>query len=657
MHARSLEDKPLLAAALVCIVGIVAFANSFDGAFVFDDERTIVNNAQLESVFNAKHLKTRRPVVRLSLAVNYAFGELQPWGYHFVNLMIHLGAALLLFDLVRRTLLRIESWQPVASRVAFVATLWWVAHPLQTESVTYVIQRAESLMAFFYLGTIYCVLRGADSSRATTWYVLGVVSCGLGMASKAVIVTAPLVVLLYDRIFLTTSWRTTLTRRKWLYCGLAGTFVVLLLTGVLLAVLGRSSGQIATVGFAFSRTPDGISALQYLGCQGAAILRYVQLALWPAGQCVDYSWSVQEATRITAWLAVCALLLATAFALRRFPRVGFLPLFFFIVLAPTSSLIPIRDVIFEHRMYLPLAAITVLLACAGRAAVARFLPGATGWNAATACVVATTVALTLTTIERNKIYASPTAFWEDVLAKRPDNPRACEQLAHLLLGTERDREGWELLQKAQALAPGNLDVDLQIAQRYLRSGQLDAAIPILEQAVEFFENNSDQGAVNYFRSKRAHAFCLYGAALTTQGKEAEALPYFVEGLRSNPKFVDGLMNYALAFGRLQRFEEAAQQLQRAIRWAQSSQESAHAHEMLALTYFQMKRYPDSEKHAREALRSDPGNALAKLRLARVLALRSAFDDALRYVNDVLASDPQNAEAIDLRRIIEQARKQ
>ena len=181
-----------------------------------------------------------RPLLNLTLAVNYALGGLNPWGYHAINLAIHILAALTLFGVLRRTLavwgvgcgVRGEESHDTArstSRtphptphtfLAFAIALLWAVHPLQTELVTYIVQRAESLCGLFYLLTLYCFIRGASrppspGRRTSLWYLAAVVFCFLGIATKEVMVTAPVMVFLYDRTFFASSFRQSLRQRKW----------------------------------------------------------------------------------------------------------------------------------------------------------------------------------------------------------------------------------------------------------------------------------------------------------------------------------------------------------------------------------------------------------------------------------------------------------
>src|ERR1022692_1539631 len=201
---------------MVVAAGLLAYHNSFTGPFIFDDFYSIEDNPTIHHLWPIWQTLSPprigaptvegRPLVNLSLAINYALGGYRLWGYHALNLTIHILAALTLFGIVRRTLLQPrlqERFGAAADGLALAVAVLWMVHPLQTESVTYIIQRAESLMGLFYLLTLYCFLRaaGAGGPGRFWWLAASVFACLLGMATKEVMVSAPLVVLLYDRTF------------------------------------------------------------------------------------------------------------------------------------------------------------------------------------------------------------------------------------------------------------------------------------------------------------------------------------------------------------------------------------------------------------------------------------------------------------------------
>ena len=314
------ERFPWRMALLLIAAGSIAYANSLSVPFLFDDKTNILENARFQQLWPLEDVlrDTTRPVTDLSFAINYALGGPSVRGYHVVNLAVHLLAALVLFGLVFRTLRRFDSRPEHGQRArwqAFAVALLWLLHPLQTESVTYIVQRAEALMGLCFLLTLYCVARGAESPHGKGGYLLAVIACALGMWSKPVMVAAPLVALLYDRAFLARSWREVWRERWALHAGLAATWLLLVV-----APSGHETYE-TTAGFGVKLFSSGSYMLTQLG----VIAHYLRLAVWPAGLVFDYSWlpvtSFEEV--LLPSLLIGALIAATIWVWRRHPALGF----------------------------------------------------------------------------------------------------------------------------------------------------------------------------------------------------------------------------------------------------------------------------------------------------------------------------------------------
>ncbi|HVP12872.1 MAG TPA: tetratricopeptide repeat protein [Phycisphaerae bacterium] len=447
---------------LIILLGVLAYLTSFGGVLLFDDDAAITNNPYVRTLWPlSDSIKAPpqssvagRPVVSLSLALNYAFGELRPWGYHAFNLTVHLLAGLTLFGVLRHTLsgprLR-RQYGGLATPLAGAIALIWVVHPLQTESVTYIVQRAESLVGLFYLLTLYCAIRGFEAARPRLWFIAAALISAVGMATKEVMATAPLAVLLYDRIFVADTFRQIAARRRDLYAGLAATWLVL---GLLVIVGPRSE----TAGFGLPY----LAPWEYARSQFGVILHYLRLCFWPHPLCLDYAWPVaQRAGEIVPQaLVVAALLAGTIWALWRRSPVGFLGAWFFLTLAPTSSIVPIRDLAFEHRMYLPLAAVVTLTVMAGWWAI-NAVAARLAWRdsvrraLAVICVAALVVPLGIATSRRGFAYRSTEIMWGDVLATRPGNARAHCGLAYTLAAQGRLQEAIEHYGISLRMNPGD----------------------------------------------------------------------------------------------------------------------------------------------------------------------------------------------------------
>jgi hypothetical protein len=197
--------------AVIAIVSVVTYSNSLSVPFLLDDKLSVVANGEIRQWWNLARVLlperdtsvAGRPLVNLSFAINYAIGGLEVRGYHVWNIAVHLMCALLVFGIVRRTLELPRLSSHVGTRsvgLAFAVALIWALHPLNSEVVDYLTQRTESMMAFCYLLTLYGSQRAVRSARPmAAWQALALVSCAAGMACKETIVTAPLMVVLYDR--------------------------------------------------------------------------------------------------------------------------------------------------------------------------------------------------------------------------------------------------------------------------------------------------------------------------------------------------------------------------------------------------------------------------------------------------------------------------
>ena len=295
-----------------------------------------------------------RPLVNVSFAINYALGRLDVRGYHVWNIATHLLCALLLFGIVRRTL-ELPAVRPRLGRwsadLAFAVALIWVVHPLNTEAVNYLTQRTESMMGLFYFLTLYASIRARMSAHASRWAVTSVVSCAAGMACKESMATAPLMIVLYDRVFLFDSLRQGLRERWRLYAGLAMTWLVL-------AALMLSGPRVHSAGFS-----SPIRPWTYLLNQAVMIVHYLRLAIWPRALVLNYGAPSPLTLHDVAPYAVLvvALFLVTVAALALRPKAGVSGAWFFVTLAPASSIVPIAtEVGAERRMYLPLAGLIAL---------------------------------------------------------------------------------------------------------------------------------------------------------------------------------------------------------------------------------------------------------------------------------------------------------
>jgi Flp pilus assembly protein TadD len=593
------------------IVGavITVYANSFSGVLLFDDNHSIVNNQRIRQLWPLfEVLSHRRPVVDLTLAINYALGELDVWGYHAVNVAVHAVAALALFGIVRRTLSSErfrDTFRRSSTYLALAVALIWAVHPLNTQSVTYVIQRCESMMGMFYLLTLYCFIRGVQFPRRVWWYV-GAVTCStLGMGSKAVMISAPVVVLLYDRTFISHSFSAALRRRWGLYVGLVATWGVLWMCGDAPAVLSASR-KTATMGFSFK----GIAPFDYAFTQPEVILYYLRLSLRPYPLCLDYGWPVARTFLeiVPPAVVIFTALAGTFWALVRKHWVGFLGAWFFLILAPTSSFIPIKDTLFEHRTYLPLVAVVVLMVFGGHSAlqhVSRRLNVADfqRWILTTALVAVVVASLGYGTIRRNRDYHSELGMWQDVVDKRPTNDRGHYNLGRYLLDRDDLNGALAAFSRALEVNPRFVEARYNMGKVVARLGRPDEAAKHYMDALELDPNV-------------AEAHNDLGNILAKNGWIEQAIHHYRQAINAEPGYVQAhynLGNMLLARGEI---DEAVKELQQALRLSPGT---AKIHYALGNAYLKQDKPAEAVAEYRGTLELEPGHAKAREALDAALA--------------------------------------
>jgi Flp pilus assembly protein TadD len=533
----------LLASSIIVFAALAAYHNSFSGPFMFDDLSAVTNNPSIRQLGSALSPPANltvggRPVLNLTFAVNYALGGMNVGGYHAFNLFIHALAGLTLFGIMRRTLSRptlrarfgAAAW-PLALAVAVI----WVVHPLQTEAVTYISQRAESLMGLFYLLTLYGFIRSVESPLSIRWQVFSILACWLGVLSKETIVTVPVIVLLYDRIFVAHSFGEVWRKRWRYYVGLAGMWLLLLAH----LRLGLDQHE---VGF-----DQGVTWWSYALTSCRSVVLYLKLAMWPHPLILDYGADYgQHATKILWYVLVLAVFVTgLVIALWRRPVAGFAGAWFFIILAPTSSIVPIAgQPMAEHRMYLSLAGV-----------VAMAVLGLYMWMGRRSLIIfaAMAVGLGWLSLQRNEDYRSNLAIWNDTVAKCPENARAHFNLGNLLLGIPGR------LPDAVAEYQAALRIKPDFAEVHSILGMTLATIPgRLPDAILEYE------AALRIKPDLVEARFNLGNALLQQGRYSAACEQYEETVNLRPDKVDAHVNLGMALVVMGRLNDAIIQFKAAL---------------------------------------------------------------------------------------------
>ena len=447
----------LLALGLAAAIAAV-YARALPAPFVFDDQFAIVGNETIHSLTPLGRVLQQppdlptsgRPIVALSLALNYAAGGLDPRGYRLVNGLLHWLAALLVFGVVRGTL---ESprcaprFAAHARGVGVAVALLFAAHPLASEVVCYVTARTESLMAVFYLATLWCVSRAHGSAQPWGWAAAAVASCAAGMGCKEAMASAPLVTALHDGVFWGRAQGVARRVRFATWSGLALTWIVLLHLA-LQAPRAESAGL-----------GHWVSPAIYLANQCRLVPHYLRLVVAPWPLVLDYGTPdpIALADVGPGFALLASLLGLSLYALWRWPAAGFVGIACFAILAPSSSVVPVvSEVGAERRMYLPLAALLALAVTLTRPLIAPRRPR---WLAA-ALVGLAALVLGAVSFARAGDYRSAIALWRADVAAQPLNRRAHYNLSKAYQAEGRTAE-------AQAERAVSLQGEIEYYERVL----------------------------------------------------------------------------------------------------------------------------------------------------------------------------------------------
>ena len=616
----------LCTGALV-LLGSLAYANSLDGVFVIDDFYTIVDNPDIRTPWSASLVRSSwgespvlgRPLTALTFSINYALHGLDVRGYHVGNIAVHLLCALTLFGVIRR----------VRGCVVFAVACasLWMLHPLNSEVVNYISQRTESMMALFYLLTIYASVRAHAASPAWRWMAAAVAASVLGTLSKQSMVTIPLAVLLVDYTLFFDSLRSAIRSRWRFYLAVtAGSWLAVTAT----VLISPSS---SAVGFS-----SGLSPWTYLLNQSVMITRYLLLAVWPRNLVTEYGYPVPYTlTDVLPQMAFIGGLFALAvIALRYRRKLGLLGIWVFLTLGVTSSVAPIAtEVGAERRMYLPLAALVVL----GVSPFAQLSRHVTRHGrlpvraVAVGCAVlwiGTAAALGASTAARNRDYSSALRLAEVTFERWP-NAYTRHWLAEELLLAGRREEATAHLREATRT---DVRAHFTLGRVLFEDGRLREAREQLEAFVRLMP----------LRVEAVAARAMIGRVLLIEGRLDEASEQLRMVLQMNPSFVEAHLGLADVFNAQERYGDAATRFRA---YLASGGTNPDAWAQLGVALARDGRSDEAIQALRRAIEQVPDAQAAHRSLAALLLARKDVTGALQHAERAVALKPGDATARDL----------
>jgi len=660
------QRGPLLLVVLAVLV-FLTYAHTLQAPFTFDDWANIEENPairleqlSLEGIRRAAFdtiigevTSTHRPVAFVSFALNYYFHQYHVFGYHLVNILIHVLTGICLYLFLKTTLGLAPLRARYASRhwLPFLAVLIWLVHPVQIQAVTYIVQRMTSMAALFYLLSLYLYVRArlAESVNRKWLLFAGCTLAGLlAMGCKETSATLPFFLVLYEWYFFQDLSRDWLKRYLPLLLGVVG------LLG-LVAFVYLKGAPLATIMQSYSLydfTPGERVMTEF-----RVVLFYISLLLFPhpSRLNLDHDFPVSHSlfdpvTTLLAAVTVAGLIGLAVYLARRERLLSFCLLWFFGNLVIESSVIGL-DLVFEHRNYLPSMLVSVLAVDLS----SRYLKSIR-WGMAVACLVV--LLLSFWTYQRNAVWNDNITLWRDAVQKSPHSPRVHNNLALALV--EADRIGEGIIHCREAI---RLDPDFTLAygicgKAFFLQGKYDEAIHHFREALRIkpsnIRNRNNLGAallekgeydeaIHHFREVlRIEPFNVkglnnLGAALLGKGEYDQAMHYFQEALRIQPGHAPARKNLQLAMARAGNQEEARALVQE---MPQPSGDPA-AHYQLGNTYKAEGKLDEAMEQYQQALSLQPGFLPALNDLALAHMSRGEYDRALPLYMQMIELRPDD----------------
>lgn len=639
----------VLAATAVLLMVCVAYGGTLHHSFHFDDYNIIVNNEKIHRFHLPTIASTNyfRPVLFVTFALNHHFGGSNPFGYHLVNIGLHLLNMLLVFYLIS-VLVRLvnsrsggdgDGWQPLPRFYSpLLGTVLFGLHPMQTESVTYIASRSSVLCTTFVLlsvaGFLAARIEGRDGpvppGKRTVLLALATLSFILGVATKELGICAPLLLLLLEYFFF--SRGITAVRK-------AKNIARYHLPILLLTLFG--AGLRLTFMFRLHNPAEFRSPWNNLLSQFRVVVRYIVMIFLPVNQNVDpdvrTSESLFEPSVLLSLLLILALLGFGWLLRKRQPMAAAGVLVWFTALLPTSSIIPLRDLMAEHHVYLPMV---------GAAMLAAALPGMLvpqprrAGRIALAAILVAGLALSTATYQRNKVWLSGLTLWEDSVSNSPNKERPVMHYANAISGAGRLEEAKNLYEKVLTINPDNATARYNLGIIYKQQGDYERGVEEWRRVARIEPGHPNVhvniGNYHFSRGELQQAFLEFRAEI--QWNPRNPLGYFNMG------------NYWKKVGNLEKAEASWK------RTLQYKEDLEACRLRLGTLYFEGNQLAKAREQFEAALRYNPASAPAMFNLGHVHYKEGQVAEAAQFYERSAATDRRfvdpliNAGSIYLREL-------
>lgn len=521
---------------LFLTIGLLIYANALRAGFQFDDYAGILENPAVRNLSDLKAIAdafNTRFILGLSFAFNYFIGRYSTFGFHLFNISTHILSSVLVYSFISLTFktpgMKAKHWFVEPRWTAFFTALLFLVHPIQTQAVTYVWQRSASLAAFFYLLSMVVYVRSRLKPslflRSISW-----IACLAGIFTKEIVITLPLTLALYEFIFfkgLETGWIKKISI-LWPFFLLLPVIPITLTRApsVTLEVMrlktseqGAMGGQAGEKKLDVTRFvgEDVMKRKDYLLTELNVVRTYFRLLFIPIRQNLDYDYPVSktffETKTVLSALFLIGVLLAAFFSLRAWPMVSFGIFWFFLALS-VESLVVQSDVIFEHRLYLPMAGFSMAIVAALGLAMKKY-------KSFVVLMSVIAIIFSVMTYFRNRVWQNDYTLWGDVTAKSPEKFRGYSNLA---LAYEKDKDYKKAIyyfKESIKRAPREARERCNLGAVYLRDNKPTEAVEAFQNAIEL-------------KPAYSEAFNNMGVAYIYLGKKEEALAAFNEAVKIDP---------------------------------------------------------------------------------------------------------------------------
>jgi tetratricopeptide (TPR) repeat protein len=632
--AKSLMTFPKIRLSLILLVfGVLIFfiyANTFESPFIFDDELRIKDNSHIRlTQFSLKEIVTAgfksnktRPIAFISFALNYYFHQYDPLGYHLVNISIHILAAFILYLFLKTTLTlpSIGRRYQHSEVIAFLATLIWLVHPIQTQSVTYIIQRMNSLAAMLYILSFWCYVKGRlvdASQKRWWWFAASALAWLVSLGSKQISVTLPFLVYLYEWYFFQNLNKDWFKRSLKYVVGLVALVV-------LIALIYTGFNPWEKISRLNDYAQNEFTILERSLTQFRVVVYYISLFFYPhpSRLNLDYDFALSHSlidpvTTFVSLIAIVGLLGLAVFVAKKLPLISFGIFWFFANLVIESSIIPLA-IIFEHRLYLP-----TMLACLIPVILAyRYVKPE---KLCIPLLCALVIIGAYWTFERNRVWKDDLTIWTDTVKKSPGKVRPHINLGKALENRDMLDVALNHYSIAARINPDNAKTYYNMGNALAKKGQTEEAIAHYHKALKLDP-----------LSPEAHN--NLGLELARQGNAIEAVKYYLNALKLNPDYAAAHSNLGNALTGLGQIKAALYHYTTAL---QIDPNSAEMHNNLGVSLIQNGKIGLAINHFQKALQINPESRKANDNLKRARATQRKLEEEIAKIQKALQQDPEN----------------